>query len=195
MYGEYPIVLGGETRGEVRVFPEGLMTVFEAAAEDPGYMLRLSVYGGGAEGYLGVMAPDGEGRVSLRRRLSRAALAGFPDPVEFAAPAGGLPVPPPMPEEPDAPEESAPAEDEPAPEPDPSDGAEDGPAASPSPEAQPPPVTEEDTLWFTTPDGALTTFDGRRSLVALPAGDVRLPDWAAGAERVINGRKYVVFPR
>ena len=41
MYGEYPIVLGGETRGEVRVYPEGLMTVFEATAEDPGAMLRL----------------------------------------------------------------------------------------------------------------------------------------------------------
>ena len=59
MYGEYPIVLGGETRGEVRVYPEGLMTVFEATAEDPGAMLRLSVYGGGAEGYLGMMAPCG----------------------------------------------------------------------------------------------------------------------------------------
>lgn len=195
MYGEYPIVLGGETRGEVRVYPEGLMTVFEATAEDPGAMLRLSVYGGGAEGYLGVMAPCGEGRVSLRRRLSRAALSGFPEDIELAAPAGGLPAPP-LPAEPEA----APASEAgasqagealPA-------AAEEAPSAaepSPEPDAQPPPAGEGDTLWFTTPDGALTTFDGQRSLVALPADELRLPRWAAGAERVINGRKYIVFPR
>ena len=76
--------------------------------------------------------------------------------------------------------------------------AEEAPSAaepSPEPDAQPPPAGEGDTLWFTTPDGALTTFDGQRSLVALPADELRLPRWAAGAERVINGRKYIVFPR
>lgn len=180
MYGDYPILLGGESRGSLHVYPEGLMTVFEAAADDPGSLLRLSVYGGGAEGYLGVMAPAGSGRVALRKRLSRAALSGFPDPIEFAAPAGGLPAPRPMEEaEPCAAETAGGPEEE----------------APPAPEPQPPPPSEDDTLWFTTPDGALTTFDGRRSLVALPAGDVRLPNWAGGVERVIDGRKYVVFPR
>lgn len=197
MYGDYPILLEGESRGSLHVYADGLMTVFEATADDTGALLRLSVYGGGAEGYLGVMAPAGSGRVALKRRLSRASLAGFPDPIEFAAPAGGLPAPRPL-------EESAsPAES--------TGGAAGGElseaggaASAPVLEPQPPPAEEApeapeygggDTLWFTTPDGALTTFDGRRSLVALPAGDLRLPPWANGVERIINGRKYVVFPR
>lgn len=180
MYGDYPILIEGESRGSLHVYADGLMTVFEAAADDPGSLLRLSVYGGGAEGYLGVMAPAGSGRVALKRRLSRASLSGFPDPIEFAAPAGGLPAPRPL---------------DTAGKPEPEAAAGEAGPAPPAPEPQPPPGSEADTLWFTTPDGALTTFDGRRSLVALPAGDVRLPAWADGVERVINGRKYVVFPR
>ena len=45
-----------------------------------------------------------------------------------------------------------------------------------------------------SPDGTLSSFDGERLLVALPAADPRVPAWAGDLVRVINGRKYVVFP-
>ena len=87
MLGTYPIFINGEETGTLTVGQEGLMTVFEARCADPGELLRLSVYGE-KEGYLGVMMPDGAGNVELRKRLSRAALEGFPREPRFAGPAG-----------------------------------------------------------------------------------------------------------
>ena len=55
MLGRYPVTIGGETRGELQVSKDGAVWLFEAEAEDPGGLLRLSVYGEGREGYLGVM--------------------------------------------------------------------------------------------------------------------------------------------
>ena len=78
MEGKYPLLIDGRESGELRVTRRGALTLFEAEAEDGGGILRLSVYGGGREGYLGVMSPSGEGRVALRRQLSRAALRDFP---------------------------------------------------------------------------------------------------------------------
>ena len=46
-----------------------------------------NVYGGGKEGYLGVMTPE-NGVLTLHRRLTRAALAAFPAEIELAAEAG-----------------------------------------------------------------------------------------------------------
>ena len=166
MEGSWPVMFGGREIGSLRAHERGAMTVFEAEAADPGGVLRLSVYGGGREGYLGVMSPSGEGRVALRRSLSRAALRGFPERIEYAAPSG----------------EAAPAPEteKPAPE----------PVSEPEPEPEP----EDGLIWYSSPDGTLSAHDGRRLLVALPADDARVPAWAGDVVRYINGRKYVVFP-
>ncbi len=87
MLGNYPIVIDGQETGTLTVSRDGLMTVFDARCTDPGSLLRLSVYGE-KEAYLGVMTPDGSGDVYLHKRLSRAALAGFPETIHFAGPAG-----------------------------------------------------------------------------------------------------------
>ena len=80
--------------GELRWRREGAYTLFEGRCADPGSLVRLSVYGGGAEGYLGVMEPEAGG-LTLRRKLSRAAMTGFPDPIEYAAESGKTaPAPP-----------------------------------------------------------------------------------------------------
>ena len=166
MEGSWPVMFGGREIGSLRAHERGAMTVFEAEAADPGGVLRLSVYGGGREGYLGVMSPSGEGRVALRRSLSRAALRGFPERIEYAAPSGEA-APAPEPEKP-APE----------------------PVSEPEPESEP----EDGLIWYSSPDGTLSAHDGRRLLVALPADDARVPAWAGDVVRYINGRKYVVFP-
>ena len=166
MEGSWPVMVGGREIGSLRAHERGAMTVFEAEAADPGGVLRLSVYGGGREGYLGVMSPAGDGRVALRRSLSRAALRGFPERIEYAAPSGEA-APAPKPEKP-APE----------------------PVSEPEPEPEP----EDGLIWYSSPDGTLSAHDGRRLLVALPADDARVPAWAGDVVRYINGRKYVVFP-
>ncbi|MEE0795378.1 MAG: hypothetical protein U0M31_08150 [Oscillospiraceae bacterium] len=166
MEGSWPVMFGGREIGSLRAHERGAMTVFEAEAADPGGVLRLSVYGGGREGYLGVMSPAGEGRVALRRSLSRAALRGFPERIEYAAPSG---------------------EAAPAPEP-------EKPAPEPVSEPEPEPEPEDGLIWYSSPDGTLSAHDGRRLLVALPADDARVPAWAGDVVRYINGRKYVVFP-
>ena len=166
MEGSWPVMFGGREIGSLRAHERGAMTVFEAEAADPGGVLRLSVYGGGREGYLGVMSPAGEGRVALRRSLSRAALRGFPERIEYAAPSG---------------------EAAPAPEP-------EKPVPEPASEPEPEPEPEDGLIWYSSPDGTLSAHDGRRLLVALPADDARVPAWAGDVVRYINGRKYVVFP-
>ena len=169
MEGKYPLLIDGRESGELRVTRRGALTLFEAEAEDGGVILRLSVYGGGREGYLGVMSPSGEGRVALRRQLSRAALRDFPEQIEYAAPAGAAP---------------AVTEPEPGPEPE----------SAPEPEPGPDEGPEGGLIWYSSPDGTLSAHDGRRLLVALPADDARVPAWAGDVVRSINGRKYVVFP-
>lgn len=169
MEGTYPLLIDGRESGELRVTRRGALTLFEAEAEDGGGILRLSVYGGGREGYLGVMSPSGEGRVALRRQLSRAALRDFPEQIEYAAPAG-----------------AAPAVTEPEPGPEPESAPEPEPGQDEGPEGG--------LIWYSSPDGTLSAHDGRRLLVALPADDARVPAWAGDVVRSINGRKYVVFP-
>ena len=53
-------------------------------------LVRLSVYGEGAEGYLGVMGPR-DGELYLSKKLSRSAVSGFPGSISFAARAGETP--------------------------------------------------------------------------------------------------------
>lgn len=91
--GVYPIICDNQRTGELTVSREGAFYVFEAAAEMRDGLLRLSVYGSDGEGYLGVMQPEG-GALTLKRRLSRAALKSFPSRIAFAAPSGSaLPAP------------------------------------------------------------------------------------------------------
>lgn len=84
---EYPLYIEGERRGTLKVERQGLFTLFEAVCPEGGGLVRLSVYGGGREGYLGLMEPCGEG-ARLRRSLSREAMKGFPERIERAAEAG-----------------------------------------------------------------------------------------------------------
>jgi len=160
MEGTYPLLLEGAQAGEVRVSAEGAWTVFEAQCSMRSGIVRISVYGGGREGYLGVLAPAGEG-LALRRRFSRGELRSFPAEIEYAARAG----------EPVARDAHIAPQDEP-----------------PTPEPE-----EADLYWYATTDGALTAFDGKRNLIALPLGDARIPPDGDGDPRTIGGWDYVVF--
>jgi hypothetical protein len=201
---EYPIMTEGERVGTLKVEREGLMTVFDASAADNGELFRISVYGGGGEGYLGMMWPE-NGVLRLVKRLSRAAMAEFPAEIEYAGPSGrrgdsgtgtapekapkallGTPVPktPAETRVPKTPAET-PVPKTPAETPIPKT-----PVETPSTEG------ECETLWFSAPDGTLSTFDGERLLIALPADNaITIPKGAEGAIRNINGREYIVFPR
>jgi len=163
---EYPVMSGGTRVGTLRVTQKGLLTVFDASAADNGEIFRISVYGEGKEGYLGVMYPE-NGALRLIKRFSRAAMVGFPEEIEYAGPPG---------------ERFRPLE--PSPEP-----PEEAPRKNPvMPECG-------DTLWYAAPDGTLSTFDGQRLLVAMPADGISVPKGSEGVLRRINGREYIVFPR
>ena len=185
----YPLILDGREAGEVRVTREGGWTVFEAVCAAAEGVVRISVYGEGREGYLGVLTPDGEG-LSLSRRFSRSALTGFPARIEYAARAGMPCEAPPEPEPPEAeapapsPESEAPApqHEEAPPEPDP----------EPQRQEQTPPGLE-DVYWYASPDGALVCFDGEHNLIALPLGDARIPEGPGGWPKTVEGRDYIVF--
>ena len=172
MEGIWPVIIDGVECGSVTASRQGAYTVFSAEATYSGGLVRLSLYGSGSEGYLGVLAPDSEGRQKLTRRFTRAQLTGFPDAPEYAARAGSSPPEKPRPdEEPIAPESDPAAEPDTAP---PGGG---------------------DVLWYSSPDGTLSRHDGRLLLVPLPAENVRVPKWAGHVVQRINGREYVVFPR
>ena len=51
----------------------------------------------------------------------------------------------------------------------------------------------EDVYWYASPDGALVCFDGEHNLIALPAGDARIPDGPGGWPKTIEGKNYVVY--
>ena len=174
MTGRWPVIIGGAERGSVTAERCGAYTLISAEARAEAGLVRLSLYGAGRELYLGVLAPDGGGLARLRRRFTRSELASFAAEPEYAAPAGLERSP--APGDAAAPVEEAPAGDVGA-----GDGAGDG--------------SEDGELWYSAPDGTLSRFDGRRLLVALPAENVRVPAWARGVVRRINGREYVVFPR
>ena len=191
---EHPIIIDGNAAGSLTVTEDGLFTVFEATLPGYGELLRLSVYGGGREGYLGVMQPW-SGGLYLRRRLSRSELRRIPEVIEYAAPAGlcttaeggrdaegntdGASA--------KAEAESVHLSDEPRAD---SAGGEaeaaaehDAPAAENS--------GEDGLLWFSRPDGTLTAFDGRGSIVAIPAELRR--DAPGAVIKKINGRIYMLF--
>ena len=175
---EYPIIIDGAEAGTLNVTAEGLFTVFEANVQAREGLVRLSVYGGGQEGYLGVMQPW-SGGLYLRRRLSRRECAALPREIEYAGLAGAADR---------VHEEAAPEQTYDAP-----PAAEEKPAeeVAPSPAALPIPDDAEELLWFTRPDGTLTAFDGRSCIVAIPA---KLRRRAPGAVlRRIGGAVYMLF--
>ena len=167
MTGSWPLILPCGS-GRVSARREGAYTVFQAECSGEG-LWRISLYGGGRELYLGLLAPDGAGGLTLTRRMTRSELSGFTGP-EYAAEAGQSGAGSRQPE----PREAAPTEQEAA------------------------PATREDAAgapWYSAEDGTLSRFEDGRLLVALPCEGLRLPDWASGALRRINGREYIVFPR
>ena len=68
MEGSWPIILEGVDCGRVTASREGAYTVFTAEATYAGDLVRISLYGSGREGYLGILAPDGSGDGILRLR-------------------------------------------------------------------------------------------------------------------------------
>ena len=79
-----PILIEGRERGTLQIRPEGAYTRFEArCALLPG-LQRLYVFGGGRSACLGVLVPE-DGALTLRQKLSRAAMKDFPAPIESAA--------------------------------------------------------------------------------------------------------------
>ncbi len=84
---EYPVIIDGKRAGTLKVFRQGLYTVYRARVEKGTELLRLSVYGQGREGRLGLMEPCGEG-MYLERRLSDAGQRDFPRRIEYAGPSG-----------------------------------------------------------------------------------------------------------
>lgn len=162
---EYPILQQNKPIGTLIVTQEGLFTVFSARAKTDADRLRLVVCGEQSRAYLGLLLPDGTGALTLSKRLTRLERARLPDPILFAA-----------------------------------DGAWDIPDA-PEPAADPPqtqtfaPDDGLDVLWYSAPDGVLTTFDGERMLVAIPADAPNLPRGAETVLREIDGRAYLIFPR
>lgn len=181
----YPVLINGEKKGTLAVSREGLTTRFDAKCEDPGTLVRLSVYGGGREGYLGVMTPE-NGVLTLHRKLTRAALAAFPVEIEFAAEAGRKTAAPERrPEAGQTPEKRP----EPAP-------VQSAPAAQSAPMAGTAPRPREragDIVWRDAGDGSLYTVYKNQPYRAIPMAAWGLPTERMVEKRVINGVEYAIF--
>ncbi len=146
----YPVYIDGTQCGSLRVYPEGLMTVFDAECQCGERLVRLCVFGGGKSAALGVMQPE-KGRMRLVKKFSRAQMRTLPQTIEYASDKPLEPI-----KQPELPE-------------------------------------DDGLLWFSTPQGFLTCFDGRQSLVAIPA-DMCASTRTKPILRTINGREYAVFP-
>ena len=167
----YPVLINGEKKGALTVSREGLTTRFDAKCEDPGTLVRLSVYGGGKEGYLGVM--------------TRAALAAFPAEIELAAEAGrNTSAPECRTESGQTPEkrpETAPAQAAPVP-PAPKQ------AAAPKPRER-----AGDIVWRDAGDGSLYTVYKNQPYRAIPMAAWGLPTERMVEKRTIHGVEYAIF--
>ena len=202
----YPLILDGAETGKVTLEREGGWTLFDVrSAMLPG-IIRVSVYGEGREGYLGVLAPEGEG-LALRRRVSRSEMRDFPAAIAYAGRAGH-PITVWEPEADPDPVGGETREPQEVPECDAAAGEiqpkpVEAPEFAPPPEPVPDPEQSmpeeapplpEDVYWYASPDGALVCFDGERNLIALPLGDDRIPEGIGGRRQTIEGREYVVYP-
>ena len=192
----YPVLINGEKKGTLAVSREGLTTRFDAKCEDPGTLVRLSVYGGGREGYLGVMTPE-NGVLTLHRKLTRAALAAFPAEIEFAAEAGRKSAAPEQkPEAGQTPEKRA---DAAAPVQAALVSSAPGqnaarPNAAPMPNAAARPRERAgDIVWRDAGDGSLYTVYKNQPYRAIPMAAWGLPVERMVEKRVINGVEYAIF--
>lgn len=189
MEGIYSITKDGENIGTLGVSREGAYTVFAADCDMLPGLIRLSVYGQGREGYLGVLAP-GQGRLVLKKKLSPSAMRGFPEKIEFVGPAGGMEVM-------ERPQEEMKEERRPETEESDDRGSETEEMKECSPEREEDPaekcMDEEGPFWYASPDGALVSVDGGREMVALPLGDGRTPKNIPGESRVIEGKEYLIY--
>ena len=180
----YPVLINGEKKGTLAVSREGLTTRFDAKCEDPGTLVRLSVYGSGREGYLGVMTPE-NGALTLHRKLTRAALAAFPAEIEFAAEAGRKTAAPERkPDVGQTPEKRAEA----------AASAQAAPGSSaPGQSAPRPRERAGDILWRDAGDGSLYTVYKNQPYRAIPMAAWGLPTERMVEKRVINGVEYAIF--
>ncbi len=192
----YPVLINGEKKGTLAVSREGLTTRFDAKCEDPGTLVRLSVYGGGREGYLGVMTPE-NGALTLHRKLTRAALAAFPAEIEFAAEAGRKSAAPERkPEAGQTPEKRAEAAASAQAAPGPSAPGQSAPRpnAAPMPNAAARPRERAgDIVWRDAGDGSLYTVYKNQPYRAIPMAAWGLPVERMVEKRVINGVEYAIF--
>ena len=186
LFMDVPIKIDGRETGRLSIRQEGPYTVFEGRSEDPGRLLRLSVYGGGQEGKLGVMMPE-RGTLSIRKKLSRSDLRNFPERIDYAGEAGARSVPPPPPkiEESTAPPAAPP---EPVPRQEPRTAEE-----VPSPPPPEKPASGGDLLWYSAGDGSLYTSWEGRHYRAVPAAAHGLPESRIVEKRRIEGVEYAVF--
>lgn len=80
-----PVYIDGKSCGSLKIYRDGLMTVFEAhcaaAADRP---VRLYLFGGGKSALLGTLRPEDSG-LGIVRRFSREELGRLPASVEYAA--------------------------------------------------------------------------------------------------------------
>lgn len=159
-----PLLLRGEETGFLTVERRGLITEFSARCPDPGGLVRLSVYGGGKEGYLGVMEPA-NGALTLCRKLTREDMRAFPSKIEYAAEAGGVPGPPPKRENAPGPRRQERSADR-----------------------------GNDVVWTQVGDGSLYAVWRGRPCRAVPMAAWGLPLERALDRRVIDGVEYAVFP-
>lgn len=82
---KYPVYIDGKHCGELNVYADGLMTVFQAQCRVcPKKPVRLYVFGGNEPVLLGTLQPHGSGS-RLIRRFSRAELKRMPKRISFAA--------------------------------------------------------------------------------------------------------------
>lgn len=169
MTGKYDITKDRERIGSLSVEKQGGYTLFSADCGPVPGIFRLSVYGQGREGYLGVMIPE-HGRLRLEKKLSAWALRDFPQLIELVGPAGGM-------EKKEEPKEET--KEEPAP-------TGSGVDSRPS-------MDEDGPFWYASPDGALFSADSGREMLALPPGDARAPQNIPGENRVIEGKEYLVY--
>jgi hypothetical protein len=178
MLGEYPVLVNGQETGTLRVSKEGIMTLFEARCRDPGELLRLSVYGE-HEAYLGVMMPDGKGEACLRKRLSRTSLAGFPESIRFAGPAGMGDAR--VTEEPNQMQTDEKMQTQPPEE----------PAAEPA--SHEPTESRAQIIWRHGAGGALVGTDADRRYLAIPIKAGVLPLGGDFERKTIADTEYAVF--
>ncbi len=88
MVGEYPIYINGIKTGTLKVSKNGIKYMFSATCKNTGEVTRISVYGAGSEGYLGVLTPQGD-MMYMDREFSKNDLSNFPQKIEFASESGG----------------------------------------------------------------------------------------------------------